>query len=129
MTASPQRVERPDHARRTDVERLQRQRLLPPLPFVGGPEPVGVERRVGVGDDRRDRVGDARGLPRLAGQWIELRRLVEHGVSVRAVRLRNEDELALRRRAFEQLVRAARLGERQALRDGGMDLAATQEVE
>ena len=82
VAASPQRVERPDHAGRTDVEVLQRQRLLPPVPFVRGPERVGIERRVSVGDDRGDRVHDARGIPRLVGQRFELRWFVEHGVSL-----------------------------------------------
>jgi hypothetical protein len=79
MAASPQRVERPDHAGRTDVESLQRQRLLPPVPFVGGPERIGIERRVGVGDDRGDRVLDARRVPRLVSQPLKLSWLVQYG--------------------------------------------------
>jgi len=50
---------------------------------VGGPERVGIERRVGVGDDYRDRVRDARRIPRLVGQGLELRRFVERSASVR----------------------------------------------
>src|SRR5262245_44780904 len=45
------------------------------------------------------------------------RRLLTH------VPLWDEDELALRRCTVEQLVRAARFGEGQALRDDGVDLA------
>ena len=73
MTASPQRIERPDHTGRTDVEVLHRQRCLPPVPFVGGPERIEIERRVGVADDRGDRVSDACRIPPLVGQRLELR--------------------------------------------------------
>jgi hypothetical protein len=83
MAPSPQRVERPDHPGCTDVESLQRQRLLPPLPFVGRPERVGIERCVGVGDDRRDRILDVCRIPGLVGQRLELRWFVEHGASLR----------------------------------------------
>ena len=82
MAAPPKRVERPDHAGRTDVEILHRHRLLPPVPFVGGPELLGVERSVSVRDDRGDRALDARGIPRLFDQRLELRRLVEHAASL-----------------------------------------------
>jgi hypothetical protein len=41
----------------------------------------------------------------------------------------HEHELARRRRTIEQLVRAARLGERQALRDDRVDLAAAKQPE
>ena len=83
MAASPKPVERPDHAGCPNVEVLQRQRLLPPVPFVGGPERIGIERRVNVGNDRGDRVHNARGIPRLVGQRFELRWFVEHRVSLR----------------------------------------------
>jgi hypothetical protein len=78
VAAAPQRVERPDHAGRTDIEALQRQRLLPPVPVVRRPQRVGIECRVGVGDDRGDRVLGARWNPQLVGQRLELRRFVEH---------------------------------------------------
>jgi hypothetical protein len=45
---------------------------------VCGPERRRIERSVGVGDDRGDRVLDARRNPRLVDQSIEPRRLVEH---------------------------------------------------
>jgi hypothetical protein len=79
----PQRVERPDHTGRTDMEVLHRQRLLPPIPVVRGPECLEIERRVGVGDDRGDRVLDARRIPRLVGERLKLRWFVEHGASLR----------------------------------------------
>jgi hypothetical protein len=79
VAASPQRVERPDHAGRTNVEALQRQRLLPPVPFVRGPERIEIKRRVGVGDDRGDRVLDAHRIPRLVGQPLKLSWVVQHG--------------------------------------------------
>src|SRR3954452_22571568 len=81
MAASPQRVERPDHAGRTNVEAFQRQRLLPPVPFVRGPERIGIEYRVSVGDDRGDRVLDARRVPRLFSQPLELSWVVQHGAT------------------------------------------------
>ena len=83
VAASPQRVERPDHAGCTDVEVLHRQRLLPPVPFVRGPERLPIERRVGVGDDRRDCVHNALGIPQLVGQRFELGWFVEHGSTLR----------------------------------------------
>jgi hypothetical protein len=83
MAASPQRVERPDHAGPAEVEVLERQRLLPPVPFVRGPERVGVERRVSVGDDRRDRVLDARRIPGLVDQRLELGWVVQHDPRLR----------------------------------------------
>jgi hypothetical protein len=76
--APPQRVQRPDHAGPTGVEALQRQRLVLSVPFVRGPERLRVERRVGVRDDRGDRILDPRRHPRLVDQSVELRRLVEH---------------------------------------------------
>src|SRR5438046_449366 len=41
----------------------------------------------------------------------------------------HEHELSLRRRALEQLVRAARISERHALRDDRVDLALTEQPE
>src|SRR5918912_168900 len=82
VAASPQRVERPDHAGRTNVEVLQRQRFLPPFPFVRGPEPLRIERRVGVGDDRRDRVLNARRGPRLVSQPLKLSWVVQHAATL-----------------------------------------------
>ena len=73
-----QHVERPDHAGRADVEVLHRRRRLPAVPLVGRPERVGVVRRVDVGDDRADRVADARFVPRRVGQRLERLRPVEH---------------------------------------------------
>ena len=43
--------------------------------------------------------------------------------------LRHEDELALGRRALQQLVRVASLGQRQALRDDRVDLALAKQLE
>jgi len=80
--ASPERVERPDHAGRPDVEVLQRERLLPPIPFVRGPERIGVERGGGIRDDRGDGVFDPRRIPRLVDQRLELRGFVEDRPSV-----------------------------------------------
>jgi hypothetical protein len=82
VAAPPQRIERPDHAGRTDIEVLHRQRRLPPVPFVCRPERSEVERRVGVGDDRGDRILDARRIPRLVAQRLELRRFIEHDASL-----------------------------------------------
>jgi hypothetical protein len=50
---------------------------------VGGPEGVGIERRVSVRDDRRDRILDGRRIPRLVDQRLELRWLVQHGAKLR----------------------------------------------
>jgi hypothetical protein len=92
MAASPQRVERPDHAGRTDMESLQRQQLLPPVPFVRRPERSGIELRVAVGDDRRDRIFDACRIPRLVGERLELRWFVEHGASLRERQAQGQHE-------------------------------------
>ena len=80
MAEPAQGVERPEHAGGADVEVLQRQLRLPAVPLVRRPE-RGVERRVGVDHDLADRVADARLVPRLVGQRLEVLRLVEHGVS------------------------------------------------
>jgi hypothetical protein len=50
---------------------------------VRRPQRLRIERRPGVGDDRRDRVGNARCIPRLVDQRPELRRLIEHSASLR----------------------------------------------
>jgi hypothetical protein len=74
MAALPKFIECPDHAGRTDVQAGQRQRLLPRIPIVCQPERLRIERRVGVGNDRSDRLLDARRNPRLVGQSIEPQR-------------------------------------------------------
>jgi hypothetical protein len=43
-----------------------------------------MERCVGVGDDRGDRVLDAGRIPRLVDQRLELRRFVKQGASLPA---------------------------------------------
>ncbi|HEY0415727.1 MAG TPA: hypothetical protein VGC78_05020 [Gaiellaceae bacterium] len=77
MAAPPQGVERPDDARSADEQVLERRLLLPAVPLLRRPERLGIERGVRVGDDRGDRVVDARRGPRLVDQRLELRLLVE----------------------------------------------------
>ena len=74
----PQRVERPDHARSTDVQVLERQRRIASVPLMRWPERIVDERRIGVPDDRSDRIFDTRRNPRPFDQRLELRRLIEH---------------------------------------------------
>ncbi len=79
MTTAPERVERPDQPGRAGVKDLQRvsHGRDVRLPLVGGPEQIRVERRVGIGDDRSDRILDTPRIPRLVGQRLELLWLVE----------------------------------------------------
>ena len=79
-TAAPELIESEDDACRTDVEVLERQNSLPSVPLVRGPESLRIEGRVGVRNDRRDAVADARFVPRLVGQRLESARVVEHEV-------------------------------------------------
>ena len=69
-TATSKSAERPDHARRSDVEVFQRMRSLPSVPFLDGPEPVGIEVGVGVHDDPTDRVACPLVVPGLVGQRL-----------------------------------------------------------
>lgn len=78
MAAASERVERPDHARGADVEVLERRARPPAVPLVRGPERRCIERRIGVRDDHGDRLSNASRIPRLVGQWLELRRLIQH---------------------------------------------------
>src|SRR2546430_6179556 len=80
MAPSPKCLECPGHAGRTGIENL---RWLPVgvlVPLVyDGPEPVETERRIDVGDDRRNRAFDVRSSPWLVNKTVELVRLVKHG--------------------------------------------------
>src|SRR5436190_9366081 len=78
MAAPAQRVERPDHTGGADVEVLHRERSSPSVPFVGEPETFGIEGRIGVADDPRDRLLDPGWIPGLVGQRLELAWFVEH---------------------------------------------------
>jgi hypothetical protein len=49
---------------------------------VRRPERLGIERGVGVGDDRGDRILDTRRNPRLVDERLELRWFVEDLASV-----------------------------------------------
>jgi hypothetical protein len=74
VAAASERVERPDHGGGADIEVLERQVRPPAVPLVRGPERRCIERRIGVRDDRGDRVSDTSRVPRLVGQSLELRR-------------------------------------------------------
>jgi len=62
---------------------------------VRGPERIGIERRVGVGHYRRDRVRDARRVPQLVGQRLELRWFVEHRASLTRAEILPADRLVV----------------------------------
>src|SRR2546426_7882216 len=80
MAASPESLERPAHAGRTGMENLRWLPVVVLVPLVyEGPEPVKTERRIDVGDDRRNRAFDVRSNPWLVNQAVELVRLVKHG--------------------------------------------------
>src|SRR6059058_1539180 len=82
VTASLERVERPDHSARTDVEVLQRRRRAPHVPLVGGPELVRVVGFLGLCDDPLDRVADAELVPGLVSERLECLWSVEHYAAV-----------------------------------------------
>src|SRR5438094_33155 len=84
VTASLERVERPDHSARTDVEVLQRRRRAPHVPLVRGPEPIRIVGLVGVSDDRPDPRANALLVPRLVGGRLERLGLEEHYAAVTA---------------------------------------------
>src|SRR5438067_8602685 len=80
MAASPYCLECPAHAGRTGIENLRWLPVEVLVPLVyDGPEPVETERRIDVGDDRRNRAFDVRSNPWLVNQTVELVRLVKHG--------------------------------------------------
>src|SRR4051794_2791501 len=80
MAASPKCLESPAHAGRTGIENLRWLPVAVLVPLVyDGPERVETERRIDVGDDRRNRAFDVRSNPWLVNQTIELVRLVKHG--------------------------------------------------
>src|SRR5436305_4211762 len=80
MAASPECLECPAHAGRTGIENLRWLPVAVLVPLVyDGPEPVETERRIDVGDDRRNRAFDVRSNPWLVNQTVELVRLVKHG--------------------------------------------------
>src|SRR4029450_8516051 len=78
MAASPQCGKCPDHAGRTGIQNLRRLAPMVLVPRVRGPKRVETERYIGVGDNRRDGVFNARRNPRVVEQTVELVRLVEH---------------------------------------------------
>src|SRR5256884_871625 len=80
MAPSPKCLECPAHAGRTGIENLRWLPVVVLVPLVyDGPEPVETERRIDVGDDRRNRAFDVRSNPWLVNQSVELVRLVKHG--------------------------------------------------
>src|SRR5256884_2611747 len=80
MAPSPKCLECPAHAGRTGIENLRRLTVAVLVPLVyDGPEPVETERRIDVGDDRRNRALDVRSNPWLVNQTVELVGLIKHG--------------------------------------------------
>jgi hypothetical protein len=77
-TAAAQCVERPDDARRTDVEVLQRRRRELDVPLLGRPEPLRVEGRVRIGGDPADSVADTTLVPRFVSKRLVELRVVQH---------------------------------------------------
>jgi hypothetical protein len=74
VPAAAKCVERPHHAGRATVEDFERvlHAVEVRIPVVDGPERGRIERRLGIGNDRRNRILDARRNPRLVDQGLEL---------------------------------------------------------
>ena len=81
VAAAAQRVERERHACRAGVEILDRRLGVGEVSLVRRPEVVGIERGLGVRDDRADRFTNALGVPRVLGQRLEVFGAVEHRAS------------------------------------------------
>src|SRR5581483_1538477 len=78
IPASAQNVQRPDDSGSAGVEDFRWLSVAVLVPLVRRPEIVRVEGGVGIGDDRRDRIAEAFGNPRLIDRRLELVELVQH---------------------------------------------------
>src|SRR5438105_3922842 len=80
MAASPYCLQCPAHAGRTGIDNLRWLPVAALVPLVyDRPQPVETERRIDVGDDRRNRAFDVRSNPWLVNQTVKLVRLVKQG--------------------------------------------------